>query len=380
MIASNPLPCQRHLFDMPTHVAYLNAASYGPIPRAIEAFGLKGVSGKAAPWTLDRLDTTVVAEQARTAGLIGAHSDDIAIVPATSYALAVAAANIPLVPGQRVVVLEGDFPSLVLPFRRLAQERHGIIDVVPRPADHDWTSAVLGRLEAPGAPVGVAALTPLHWTDGSLVDLNRIAPALRRQGASLVVDATQAAGVMPLDLETLQPDFLAFPTYKWLLGPYNAAFLYAAPRHHTDRPLELHGNAAPGGTLITSARRYDVGERDNPVSLPMALAALEMVLDWGVSAIAGTLSCTTAALVDAVINADGATAGITALPANLRAPHIVGLRFAGGLPRNAIARLAQAGVHVSDRDGVLRVSPHLYNDAQDITRLAVALRSLDRTT
>src|ERR1700722_19909567 len=224
MIARNSLPCQRHLFDMPRHVAYLNAASYGPIPRAIEAFGLRGVSGKAAPWTLARSDTTVVAEQARAAAaqLIGAHSNDIAIVPATSYALAVAAANIPLEPGQRVMMLEGDFPSLVLPFRRLAQERHGIIDVVPRPADHDWTSAVLARLEAPGAPVGVAALTPLHWTDGSLVDLNRIAPALKRQGAALVVDATQAAGVMPLDVEALKPDFLAFPTYKWLLGPYNA--------------------------------------------------------------------------------------------------------------------------------------------------------------
>lgn len=362
---------------MPADVAYLNAAAYGPLPRAIEALGLMGVSGKVAPWRLDRAATTVVAEQARAAAarLIGAAPADVSIAPATSYALAAAAANIPLARGHRVLVLEGDFPSLVLPFRRLAEERGGLVDVVPRPANHDWTSAVLARVEAPGAPVGVAALTPLHWTDGCLVDLGRIAPALRRHGAALVVDATQAAGVLPLDVEALQPDFLAFPTYKWLLGPYNAAFLYAAPRHHAGRPLELHGNAAPGGLLASSARRYDVGERDNPVTLPMALAGLELMLDWGVPAIGATLASVTEALAEAVVTARP-DLGITALPAHFRAPHILGLRFAGGLPEGAVARLAEGGVYVSERDGGLRVSPHLYNDAADIEHFVMALTGL----
>lgn len=367
-MANSPLlPSQRHAFDMPREVAYLNAAAYAPLPRAVEALGLAGISGKAAPWVLDRSAATVVAGQARAAAarLIGATANDVAIAPATSYALATAAANTPLARGQRVLVLEADFPSLVLPFRRLAEEAGGIVDVVPRPADDDWTAAVLDRIAAPGPPVGVAALTPLHWTDGTLIDLARIAPALRAQGAALVIDATQAAGVMPLYMAALQPDFLAFPTYKWLLGPYNAAFLYAAPHRQSGRPLELHTHTAPG------AGRYDVGERDNPATLPMALAGLEMVLGWTPPSIAATLAAHTAALAGAA-----EALGITAPPPHLRAPHILGLRLPGGLPPDAIARLAQSNVHVSDRDGTLRVSPHLYTDAEDIARFATALAEL----
>src|SRR5260370_12714811 len=64
---------------------------------------------------------------------------------------------------------------------------------------------------------------------------------LRRQGAALVVDATHGAGIMPLDVRTLDPDFLVFPTYKWVLGPYGRAFLYVAKRYQDGVPLEQTG-------------------------------------------------------------------------------------------------------------------------------------------
>src|SRR5262249_57553151 len=59
-----------------------------------------------------------------------------------------------------------------------------------------------------------------RWSDGGVVDVDRVGAALRRQGAMLLVDATHAAGVMTVDVRSLDPDFLVFPTYKWLLGPY----------------------------------------------------------------------------------------------------------------------------------------------------------------
>ena len=65
-----------------------------------------------------------------------------------------------------------------------------------------------------------------------------MAPALRAQGAALLIDATHSVGVLDLDVRALDPDFVAFPTYKWLLGPYGRAFLYVARRHQGGVPLE----------------------------------------------------------------------------------------------------------------------------------------------
>jgi selenocysteine lyase/cysteine desulfurase len=78
----------------------------------------------------------------------------------------------------------------------------------------------------------------VHWSDGGAVDLGRVAPAARARGAALLVDATHSAGVTNLDVRALDPDFVVFPTYKWLLGPYGRAFLYVGKRHQGGIPLE----------------------------------------------------------------------------------------------------------------------------------------------
>ncbi|MDT8266398.1 aminotransferase class V-fold PLP-dependent enzyme, partial [Roseomonas sp. DSM 102946] len=144
----------------------------------------------------------------------------------------------------------------------------------------------LEAIDRPGAaPLGVATLTPLHWCDGTPIDLDRVIPAVRRQGGAVVVDATQAVGVLPVDAGRWRPDFLAFPTYKWVLGPYSLAFLYAAPERQSGLPLEENGFNMPGGHPAPGAARYDRGERDDPVALPMAATGMELVESWGVAAV-----------------------------------------------------------------------------------------------
>ena len=76
----------------------------------------------------------------------------------------------------------------------------------------------------------VIVVPNVHWTDGALLDLPRIAAAARRLGASLVVDASQSLGMLPLDLAAVQPDFLVAVGYKWLLGPFGLSYLWVAPR------------------------------------------------------------------------------------------------------------------------------------------------------
>lgn len=370
-----PLASQRDLFEIPREVTYLNAAAYVPLPRAVREAGQLGVTTKSFPWHMTNSHGTEISERARSAAarLLGTAADNVAITGAVSYGIATAARNLPIAKGSRVLMIEGEFPSLALVWSDRAQAAGATIEVVPRPADADWTSALLQAIERPGAPpVGLAALTPLHWSDGAMIDLGQVTAALHRQGARIVIDATQAAGVLDLDLAALKPDFLAFPTYKWVLGPYSLAFLYVAPEHQSGRPLEDHGPARTPGSnsYIPTARRFDRGERNDPVGLPMAAIGLEQVLAWEPGAVATRLRGLTDALAEAVADIPG----LTMLPRALRAPHILGLRLSGGMPAGLVDGLATRGVHVADRLGVMRVSPHVYNDETDVAAFATALR------
>ncbi len=352
------LPSQQALFEIPPGVCYLDGAAYSPSPHQVRAAGEHGILTKSQPWNHPNARADAPAERARAAAarLIGAATDDVAILGSVSQGIATAARNLPLPSGQRILRMEHEFPSQSLIWDRLAAERGLSLEVVPRPADGDWTAALSDAITRPGAPpIAVAALTPLHWSDGALVFLERLMPVLRERGAAVVVDATQAVGVIPIDVKVLQPDFLAFPTYKWLLGPYSLGFLYAASGRQDGLPLDENNANRPGGIPAPGARRYDKGERNDPILLPMAAAGMELVLGWGVEAVAVRLRRLTDRLAQ-----HASSLGLEVLPAEQRAPHILGVRIPGGMPPGLLAALAAEKVYCSDRLGVLRVSPHVW--------------------
>jgi selenocysteine lyase/cysteine desulfurase len=257
------------------------------------------------------------------------------------------------------------------------------VEAVPQPADADWTAAVLAAIERAGAPpVGLASISSVHWSDGGAIDLDRVAAALRRQGAALLVDATHGAGIMKLDVRALDPDFLVFPTYKWVLGPYGRAFLYIAKRHQDGVPLEQTGYgrravSADQSTYlrdtayVAGARRFDMGERDHFISLEMASVGMEMVAAWGSEAIIERLRMLTDRLADGLRNS-----GVLVSDAKLRAPHILSLRFPAGMPDDLVGRLAAENVFVSPRLGRMRISPHVYNDEADVDQFVAVFRRL----
>lgn len=373
MDTAAPLPCQRHLFELPDGVSYLDAAAWTPLPHPVREAGVAGMMTKRQPWAHGREATAAWAERARAAAahLVGASADDIAVVGSVAQAMATAAHNLRPAPGGRLLRVADEFPSHRLVWDRLAAARDLVVEEVPRPADHDWTAALLEAIARPGAPpLALATLSPLHWSDGTVIDLDRVAPAVHAAGAALVVDATQAVGAVPVDVARWRPDFLAFPTYKWVLGPYSLAFLYAAPHRQDGTPLEVHSATA----AAAGARRYDKGERNDPVALPMAATGMELVAEWGAAAIGARLRRLTDRLAARLAEElDGL--GMEVAPRALRSPHILGARMPGGLPPNLVAHLAAEDVFLSERLGGLRASPHVWADDADMDRAAAALRT-----
>jgi selenocysteine lyase/cysteine desulfurase len=372
-----PLAVQRELFDIPDDVAYFNCASLSPQLRASAEAAAAGLGRRARPWTISTDDWFGGAEERRAlfARLAGVDPEGVALVPATSYGLAVAAANLTAHPGQRVLVLADDYPSNRYTWQRFAGRTGARLVAVERRDGQSWAEAVLGELDERAAVVAVLAT---HWTDGGSVDLAPIAARAREAGAALVVDASQAVGAMPLDLDAVQPDYLVTVGYKWLLGPFALGYLYVAERHRDGIPLEENWIARLGSEDFAAlvdyqdryqpgARRFDVGQRTHFETTPMAVAALRQLLDWEVPRIAATLGQVTGRIQRAV-----EAIGLP-LTSSDRVPHMLGIGLPGQA-RAAVARaLADAGVHAGVRGSSLRISPHLWTTDQDIERLVDAL-------
>ena len=376
------LSSQRALFDIPRHICYLNAASYSPLPlRTLEA-ARAAVGRKGTPWTLEAGFANAQHERARTAAarLIHAEPSDIALIPSISYGVATAAKLLTPGRGTRLLVLENDHSAPVLEWHARAEAQGFAVETVRQPDDGDWTSAVLESIERTGAsPVSLASISSVHWSDGGLIDVDKVGAALRRRGAAFLVDATHSTGVLTTDVKRLDPDFVIFPTYKWLLGPYGRAFLYVAKRHHGGIPLEQTASGrrnvrAENAVYFTDvsyvpdARRFDMGERDHFISMEMASIGMEMMADWGAAAIVQRLTMLTERIAQAV-----GGIGVRVPEPHLRAPHILSLAFKGGMPAGLVEGLASEGVYVAPRLGRMRISPHVYNDEADADRFVEGL-------
>ncbi|MBR0646884.1 aminotransferase class V-fold PLP-dependent enzyme [Plastoroseomonas hellenica] len=374
------LASQRHLFDIPRDVAYLNAAAWSPLPLAVQKAGRMGVKRKAHPWDIDPALPGRVIERARVAAatLIGAAAEDVAVIPSVAYGVAIAGKIFTPPAGSRVLVFEDDHSSPVLEWLTRAPAQGFTVETVKRPADGDWTAAMEEAIAKPGAPLSIASVSNVHWSDGALLDMDRIAPALRAKGAALLIDATHGAGMMDLDVKRLDPDFLIFPTYKWVLGPYGRAFIYVAKRHQDGVPLEQTAFGRTGVqtervpymydlSYASTARRFDMGERDHFVGLEMAAVGLELMASWSHTAISERCAMLTKRLEEGLGNA-----GAVLPKRALRAPHILSVSFPEGMPTGFIEALSAERVFAAPRVGRLRISPHVYNDEEDVDRFVSA--------
>jgi selenocysteine lyase/cysteine desulfurase len=369
---------QRAEFDVPADVAYFNTASLAPQLHAVRAAGEAALELRARPWTISAADWFEDVERLRALfpQIIGADAEGVALVPATSYGIAVAARNLPLHAGQRVLVLGEEYPSGIYTWRASTRQSGAEILTVTRESGQTWTDAVLAALDE---RVAIVSVPNVHWTDGSLVELRRIAVRSREVGAALVIDGSQSVGAMPLDVKELQPDFLVSVGYKWLLGPLSVGYLYVAEKHRQGEPLEENWIARKGSEdfarLVdyrddyqSGARRFDAGERTKFELVPMAIAALEQILEWEVPRIARALAARTSEIAQRV-----AELGLDPMPAEGRGPHFLGVR----LPEPARARvtptLAGLGCYAAMRAESLRISPHLHVSDEDVDRLVDGL-------
>lgn len=371
------LESQRAHFSIPPAITYLDAAYMSPIPTSALDAGVTGTAVKAAPWlmTIDSYYDDVEAARGPAAGMINAEAGDVAIVSSTSYGMAVAAANLPLRAGSTILLMENEHPSHRYVWYDAAQRAGAQIRIIDRPADGDWTTAMIAAIEST-ADLAVVAGTMVHWFEGMRVDIAAVADATRLAGGSLAIDGTQWVGAVPFDVKRVRPDFMVFATYKFLLGPYRLAFLYADPRWQQEgRPIEHHVWNRAGGeksdfyaaTVLPfqpGARRFDMGERSDFAVLPVAIKSLQLIQHWTVEKVSARILH-----LNRLIWEEADKAGLVIADERFRTLHIAILDLGRDIPAAFGQNLKANNIHVTVRGSKLRMSPHVYNDEADIRRV-----------
>jgi len=354
---------------------YLNTATFGQLPRCAVDATLRHFARRDQMACSDFLTWFEDADRIRAlvAELIHAEASDIAFVPNAASALACLLNGLEWRAGDRIVILEQEFPNSIYHPALLASRG---VELIETSWDRFWEAL------KPGTRLVI--LSEVNYITGFRAPLPELAPELRRRGILLFVDATQSAGVLRFDAARTQPDVYAAHGYKWLLWPTGAGFMYVHPelrqrllphivgwRSHRDwrRVDELH-HGAP--VFSSEAEKYEGGMLAFPLLYAME-AALRLVLDLGLDNIerralelAGRVRMLLRELGGQVLWDEDA--------------HYHSALVAARLPQRpapALAQsLAQRRILVSARHGFLRISPHFYNNEQDLERLEYELRRL----
>ena len=382
---SDPLVCQRDAFQLGREHHYLNCAYMGPLPRAAEEAGFAAIRKKAVPTRIVPPDSFWDTDELRTlyARLITASDPArVAIQPGVSYAVATAAKNLPVSSGQNIVLTHEQFPGNVYAWHRLAAECGADLRAVDPGAGQGrgqrWNEHLLDAIDSKTAIVSVPHV---HWTDGTLFNLEAIGARCRDVGAALFIDATQSAGALPFDVAAVQPDVVVCAAYKWLLGPYSLAFTWFSERFDDGVPIEETWIARKNSRdfqhlvdyqdeYIPGAVRYDMAERSSFFLAPIARASLELILEWTPERIQEYCRTLTADFLR-----DSAELGYSVEDDAWRGSHLFGLRMPEGIDLVALkSSLAERNVSASVRGSALRLSPNVYNDDVDMGVLFEVLK------
>ena len=375
------IPCQRSLFSIPNEVVYLNTAYMSPLMNSVVDAINHGAKLKASPWDLTINDFFENSELVRElfANLVNVSFRNIALVPSASYGLETAAKNLKVGSGRSVVMLENQFPSHVYPWQRLVKEKGGKLIKVKEKQDRNLTELVLELINEQCA---IVAVPNVLWTNGLMLDLISISQRCKEVGAALVLDLTQSVGAVNTDLGQIDPDFAVVAAYKWMMSPYSTGYLYVSEKHWDGEPLEGNWISRRDGKNFSNlvnytdhyedgAVRFDIGERANFALLPGSIEALRQLHKWDVKKIEKTLRQNNSILSDQL-----RSLGFVIPSDAERGPHFIGAKLPENSPKDLLKILASNKIYLSERGGVLRITPNVWNNPEDYQKFLTTVAAV----
>ena len=377
------MQCQRAKFLLQRKHAYFNCAYMSPLMRKVEKAGIKGIKRKRTPFHIKPDDFFTDSENLRPLYSKLIDNDEperIVLIPSVSYGLANVAKNIPFEGGE-ILLVDEQFPSNVYAWSSLKEKGFSIKTVSPSDSANrgeSWNEQILAAINE---KTRLVAMAHVHWSDGTLFNLQQIRKKLDEVGGLLVIDGTQSVGALPFSVKDIRPDALICAGYKWLMGPYSIGLAYYGPAFDQGTPIEENWinrvQSENFSNLINyreeyreKALRYEVGEHSNFILVPMLYQAIKQLVRWGpenIQQYANTLT------KDAIAEFLGL--GYKIEDEAYRGSHLFGIRLPESIE---IAKLETAfrknRVSVSIRGDSIRISTNVYNDEMDVRKLLKAMK------
>ena len=371
-------------FPVLEEVVYLNTGSYGleplPVRHAAEMLGGQ-IAGRGTVGFDDEVEKRVGdVPRAAAARLLGATPDDVAVVTHATEALCQVAWWLRPGLGENVVSADLEFPSVTYPWLRLARDTG--VEVRLAPALDDPASFSLDTIaSAVDEHTAVICVSHVQYATGHRLDPAGLVELARSVDATLVLDATQSAGVVPLDAVALGVDVLVSSGYKWLCSAPGAGICYLRPElweqldplfvgwKSTEDAFAFDARVIP---LAQSARRLEYSTPAYAAGAALT-AAVDYLLDLGIE---NVLEHDLALVAELAAGLERFDAEVLTPAEDERRAGIVIARFPGRDGPEVAAALADAGVIVSPRLGAVRFSFHHFNDSSDVARALDALDAL----
>jgi len=360
--------------DFPTanKFVYLNAANVALMYSGAEQIITEWIADVAQNGSNnfdDHAEENVFKDLHRAAAhLINATADDIAAGSSATELLCSLAWAVSPEKDQNVVSTEIVFPSTVYPWQRVARSTGCEIRLAKEKSNFMHTDDIIALIDQHTA---VVCISHVEYGNGQTFDLQLLAEAAQDHDALLVVDATQSAGSIPIDVQSCPVDALISGAYKWLCGPFGAAFMYITPL--------LSEKLEPG--LVGFRSHKNMWDLDaNRIDYPQAAQKFEFsTMAFGCAVgLTRAINFLNEVGVENIFQynrklADILVTGLRSRDAVITSPldykdrsSIVTAYFKNIESKEIIAGLKAAQVFVSSRASAMRFSPHLYNTVEDI--------------
>jgi len=378
---------QKHLFQLPDDISYLNCAYISPLPKQVEEAGMQGMIRQRNPALIEPEHYFNDAEVIRRnlGKLINAAPRQIAIVPSASYGLKAVVNNLPLNNGRHAITVSAEFPSGYYTISNWCKQNNKELKIISPPANlinrgKRWNEQILDSINDDTA---VVLMSSIHWADGTKFDLQKIGERCKEVNALFVVDGTQSVGALSIDVKAYQIDALVCAAYKWLLAPYSMGFAYFSEFFNNGIPLEdtwMNKTNAENFSALSSyvddyrpgAARYNAGEFSNFILVPMFNKALEQIIAWDVNSIQEYCGNLITPLVQLIKEKD-----FWIEDENYRTNHLFGFLLPQTIDSTyLLEKLQEKKIYVSLRRDSIRISPHVYNTRFDIESLMEVLKTL----
>ena len=358
-------------FQLDEAIIYLNHAAVSPWPRrtatSVQKFAEENCIHGAKNYMNWLEQETLLRKQLKN--LINAPSvNDISLLKNTSEALSVVASGIRWRQGDNIVSSNEEFPSNRIAW--LAQEKHGVefreIDI------SDMETAEEKLIAACDEHTRLLTISSVQYGSGRRLDLKKLGDYCRQNDILFCVDAIQSLGILPMDVEAIQADFVMADAHKWLLGPEGIALFYC--RESVRDQLELHqfgwhmienpGNYDQTSWIpANSGKRFECGS-PNMLGIYALSASLSLIESIGIENIARTVITNTSQIIDYIRNKSNID--LLTPPEEDRRGGIVTFRIRERDNAEIYARLMKNNVICANRKGGIRFSPHFYTSPKTI--------------